>query len=183
MPGSEFTASRQGQTRAPAWRAGQWLLRPFRLRPALQRNRDLWDFCAASENCVHRVCLSATLCAAIGCMSKSASRPAQGGGCTPFAQKHAHQLRCKAAQTKKKVEGNVTFYPARSTAFRSGSPESPGRIKNVAADKLRSVLGLTSVTAASIGHERRLVWLSLPRPWAHQLFGDGLHLCHRLYPI
>src|SRR5262249_45585229 len=53
---------------------------------ALQRNRDLWNSCAASENCVHRMCLSATLCAAIGCMSKSASGPAQGGGCTPLCQ-------------------------------------------------------------------------------------------------
>jgi len=51
-------------------------------------------------------------------------------------------------QTMKKVEGNVTFHTARSTAFPQGEPgkaESPGPIKNVAADKLRSVLGLTSV--------------------------------------
>jgi Icc protein len=51
-------------------------------------------------------------------------------------------------QTMKKVEGNVTFHTARSTAFpqpEPGKAESPGPIKNVAADKLRSVLGLTSV--------------------------------------
>jgi 3',5'-cyclic-AMP phosphodiesterase len=51
-------------------------------------------------------------------------------------------------QTMKKVEGNVTFHTARSTAFPQGEPgkaDSPGPIKNVAADKLRSVLGLTSV--------------------------------------
>jgi 3',5'-cyclic AMP phosphodiesterase CpdA len=51
-------------------------------------------------------------------------------------------------QTMKKVEGNVTFHTARSTAFPQGEPgkaESPGPVKNVAADKLRSVLGLTSV--------------------------------------
>jgi 3',5'-cyclic AMP phosphodiesterase CpdA len=51
-------------------------------------------------------------------------------------------------KTMKKVEGNVTFHTARSTAFPQGEPgkaESPGPIKNVAADKLRSVLGLTSV--------------------------------------
>jgi 3',5'-cyclic AMP phosphodiesterase CpdA len=51
-------------------------------------------------------------------------------------------------QTMKKVEGKVTFHTARSTAFPQGEPgkaESPGPVKNVAADKLRSVLGLTSV--------------------------------------
>src|SRR5215469_8073013 len=51
-------------------------------------------------------------------------------------------------QTMKKVEGNVTFHTARSTAFTQGEPgkaESPGPVKNVAADKLRSVLGLTQV--------------------------------------
>src|SRR5262245_32368081 len=51
-------------------------------------------------------------------------------------------------QTMKKVEGNVTFHTARSTAFpqpEPGKAESPGPVKNVAADKLRTVLGLTSV--------------------------------------
>jgi 3',5'-cyclic AMP phosphodiesterase CpdA len=51
-------------------------------------------------------------------------------------------------QTMKKVEGKVTFHTARSTAFpqpEPGKAESPGPIKNVAADKLRSVLGLTRV--------------------------------------
>jgi 3',5'-cyclic-AMP phosphodiesterase len=51
-------------------------------------------------------------------------------------------------QTMKKVDGKVTFHTARSTAFpqpEPGKAESPGPIKNVAADKLRSVLGLTSV--------------------------------------
>jgi len=54
---------------------------------------------------------------------------------------HIHQI-------MKKVEGNVTFHTARSTAFPQGEPgkaESPGPVKNIAADKLRSVLGLTSV--------------------------------------
>ena len=51
-------------------------------------------------------------------------------------------------QTMKKVEGKVTFHTACSTAFpqpEPGKADSPGPIKNVAADKLRSVLGLTSV--------------------------------------
>jgi 3',5'-cyclic AMP phosphodiesterase CpdA len=54
---------------------------------------------------------------------------------------HVHQI-------LQKVEGNVTFHTARSTAFpqpEPGKAESPGPIKNVAADKLRSVLGVTQV--------------------------------------
>jgi len=51
-------------------------------------------------------------------------------------------------QVLQKVEGNVTFHTARSTAFpqpEPGTADSPGPVKNVAADKLRSVLGLTKV--------------------------------------
>src|SRR5262249_46034964 len=51
-------------------------------------------------------------------------------------------------QVLQKVEGNVTFHTARSTAFpqpEPGTPESPGPIKNVAAAKLRSVLGLAKI--------------------------------------
>ena len=54
---------------------------------------------------------------------------------------HIHQI-------LQKVEGNVTFHTARSTAFPQPEPgraASPGPIKNVPADKLRSVLGLTTV--------------------------------------
>jgi 3',5'-cyclic-AMP phosphodiesterase len=55
---------------------------------------------------------------------------------------HIHQI-------LQKVEGNVTFHTARSTAFPQPAPgtaPSPGPIKDVPADKLRSVLGLTEVT-------------------------------------
>jgi 3',5'-cyclic AMP phosphodiesterase CpdA len=55
---------------------------------------------------------------------------------------HIHQI-------LQKVEGNVTFHTARSTAFpqpEPGKAESPGPIKDVPADKLRSVLGITSVS-------------------------------------
>jgi Icc protein len=55
---------------------------------------------------------------------------------------HVHQI-------LQKVEGKVTFHTARSTAFpqpEPGKAESPGPVKNVAADKLRSVLGLTRVS-------------------------------------
>jgi len=54
---------------------------------------------------------------------------------------HIHQI-------LQKVEGNITFHTARSTAFPQPAPgtaESPGPMKNIAADKLRSYLGLTRV--------------------------------------
>ena len=50
-------------------------------------------------------------------------------------------------QTMRKVEGNVTFHTAMSTAFPQAAPgvgPGPGPIK-VPADKLRSVLGVTDV--------------------------------------
>jgi 3',5'-cyclic AMP phosphodiesterase CpdA len=55
---------------------------------------------------------------------------------------HIHQI-------LQKVEGNVTFHTARSTAFPQpapGSAPSPGPIKDLPADKLRSTLGVTSVS-------------------------------------
>ena len=55
---------------------------------------------------------------------------------------HVHQI-------LQRVEGNVTFHTARSTAFpqpEPGTAPSPGPVRNVAADRLRSVLGITSVT-------------------------------------
>ena len=51
-------------------------------------------------------------------------------------------------QVMQKVEGNVAFHTARSTAFPQPAPgtaPSPGPIKDVPAGKLRSVLGITSV--------------------------------------
>ncbi|HEX9370359.1 MAG TPA: metallophosphoesterase [Roseiflexaceae bacterium] len=55
---------------------------------------------------------------------------------------HIHQI-------MQKVEGNVTFHTARSTAFPQPAPgtaPSPGPIASVPADRLRSTLGVTSVT-------------------------------------
>jgi 3',5'-cyclic AMP phosphodiesterase CpdA len=52
-------------------------------------------------------------------------------------------------QVLRKVEGKVTFHTARSTAFPQPAPgkaQSPGPLKNVAADKLRSLLGVTKVS-------------------------------------
>jgi 3',5'-cyclic AMP phosphodiesterase CpdA len=54
---------------------------------------------------------------------------------------HIHQI-------LQKVEGNVTFHTARSTAFpqpEPGKADSPGPMKNVAAEKLKTYLGLTRV--------------------------------------
>jgi 3',5'-cyclic-AMP phosphodiesterase len=54
---------------------------------------------------------------------------------------HIHQI-------MQKVEGNVSFHTARSTAFPQPAPgtaESPGPMKNVAAEKVKSMLGLTRV--------------------------------------
>ena len=51
-------------------------------------------------------------------------------------------------QVLQKTEGNITFHTACSTAFPQPAPgtaESPGPMKNVAADKLRSMLGLSTV--------------------------------------
>lgn len=51
-------------------------------------------------------------------------------------------------QVLQKVEGNVTFHTARSTAYPQPAPSTapaPGPIKDVPAEKLRSVLGVTDV--------------------------------------
>lgn len=51
-------------------------------------------------------------------------------------------------QVMQKIEGNVAFHTARSTAFPQPAPgtaPSPGPIKDIPAGKLRSVLGVTNV--------------------------------------
>jgi 3',5'-cyclic-AMP phosphodiesterase len=47
-----------------------------------------------------------------------------------------------------KVEGKVVFHTARSTAFPQGEPGhgTPGPLRDVPAEKLRSVLGLSRVS-------------------------------------
>jgi 3',5'-cyclic AMP phosphodiesterase CpdA len=58
-------------------------------------------------------------------------------------------------QVMQKLEGNVTFHTARSTAFPQPAPgaaPSPGPMK-VADDKLRTLLGITEVTF-KVGQER-----------------------------
>jgi 3',5'-cyclic AMP phosphodiesterase CpdA len=55
---------------------------------------------------------------------------------------HIHQI-------AQKVEGNMTFHTARSTGFPQPAPgqaPAPGPLKNVPAERLRTMLGLTSVS-------------------------------------
>jgi|SRR6185312_9249939 len=65
-------------------------------------------------------------------------------------------------QVMQKVEGNVTFHTARSTAFPQpapGSAPSPGPMK-VADDRLRTMLGTASITFKQ--NERRLAIVDSP---------------------
>jgi len=65
-------------------------------------------------------------------------------------------------QVMQKVEGNVTFHTARSTAFPQPAPgtaPSPGPIK-VADDRLRSMLGIACVTFKQ--NEQRLAIIDTP---------------------
>jgi 3',5'-cyclic-AMP phosphodiesterase len=65
-------------------------------------------------------------------------------------------------QTIQKVEGNITFHTANSTAFPQpapGSAPSPGPMK-VPAEKLRSLLGLTSVHY--VEHDHSLAITDIP---------------------
>ena len=51
-------------------------------------------------------------------------------------------------QVLRKVEGNLTFHTARSTAFPQSQPGmgTPGPIRDLPAAKLKAALGLSSVT-------------------------------------
>jgi 3',5'-cyclic AMP phosphodiesterase CpdA len=61
---------------------------------------------------------------------------------------HVHQI-------LQKVEGNVTFHTARSTAFPQPAPgtaPSPGPVRNVPPGRLRSLLGVTNVAYVERNH-------------------------------
>jgi 3',5'-cyclic AMP phosphodiesterase CpdA len=69
---------------------------------------------------------------------------------------HIHQI-------MQKMEGNVTFHTARSTAFPQPAPgtaPSPDPIKDFPADKLRTVLGIADV--ASKQNEQRIAIIDTP---------------------
>jgi len=62
-------------------------------------------------------------------------------------------------QTMQKVEGNITFHTATSTAFpqpHPGAAPSPGPMK-VPAEQLRSLLGVTDVTYVRKRHALALI--------------------------
>jgi 3',5'-cyclic AMP phosphodiesterase CpdA len=66
---------------------------------------------------------------------------------------HVHQV-------FQKVEGNVTFHTARSTAYPQpvpGTAPAPGPIKDVPADKLRGTLGVTDVNYVAKGSQLAVV--------------------------
>jgi hypothetical protein len=66
-------------------------------------------------------------------------------------------------QTMQKVEGNVTFHTAASTAFPQpapGSADSPGPMK-VPAERLSSVLGITDITYVRGQHALGIIDSSL----------------------
>ena len=69
-------------------------------------------------------------------------------------------------QVMQKVEGNVTFHTARSTAYPQPAPgtaPAPGPIKDVPAEKLRSTLGLTDVSYVARGNQLAIVDETLAR--------------------
>ena len=73
-------------------------------------------------------------------------------GSVTFLNGHIHQV-------LQKVEGNVTFHTAMSTAFPQPAPgtaPAPGPMK-VPAERLRSVLGLTDVHYVAQGHSLAVV--------------------------
>ena len=66
---------------------------------------------------------------------------------------HIHQI-------LQKVEGNITFHTARSTAFpqpEPGKAAGPGPIKNVAADKLKQMLGISRVSYVERRHSLAII--------------------------
>jgi hypothetical protein len=66
---------------------------------------------------------------------------------------HIHQI-------FQKVEGNVVFHTARSTAFpqpEPGKADAPGPLKNLPAERLRSMLGLTTVKYVERGQSLAVI--------------------------
>ena len=73
--------------------------------------------------------------------------------CVTVLNGHIHQV-------MQKTEGNITFHTGRSTAFpqpEPGKAESPGPLKTVTAEKLRSMLGLAQVKYTESQHTLAVV--------------------------
>jgi Icc protein len=63
-------------------------------------------------------------------------------------------------QAMQKIEGKVTFHTACSTAFPQPAPgkaASPGPIKDIPAEKLRGVLGVSTINYASTKNSLAIV--------------------------
>ncbi len=69
-------------------------------------------------------------------------------------------------QTMQKVEGNITFHTATSTAFPQPAPGTAPKAgpMTVPAEKLRSYLGLTSVTCTPTAHSLAIIDSTLANP-------------------
>jgi len=76
----------------------------------------------------------------------------KGFGSVTVLNGHIHQ-------TMQKVEGNITFHTARSTAFPQPAPGSAPKAGPmvVPAEQLRSVLGMTSVNYTEVDHHLALI--------------------------
>jgi Icc protein len=76
----------------------------------------------------------------------------KGFGSVTVLNGHIHQV-------VQKVEGNITFHTARSTAFPQpvGGTAPKGGPMVVPADQLRSMLGLTSVNYTEVDHHLALI--------------------------
>ena len=76
----------------------------------------------------------------------------KGFGSVTILNGHIHQ-------TVQKIEGNITFHTARSTAFPQPAPgmAPKGGPMVVPADQLRSVLGLTNVNYTEVDHHLALI--------------------------
>ena len=91
-----------------------------------------------------------------------------GAGAPKTARRHCHYLKKFDSvtvlnehihQPMQKVEGNVTFHTAMSTAFpqpQPGKADSPGPMK-VPAEQLKSVLGITDVNYVQGQHTLAVV--------------------------